>query len=92
MIWSEELQTVGENVLNSPRLTASVATATTSLGLASITEVIHGTLSTCAILAGIVATVLLMRKHWIDYKNAVVQNKILVRQLEKMDAEAEKVS
>lgn len=87
MIWKDELLTAGESLVSSPKLTALAAGTTTTLGIANLAEIFQGALSTIGIIAGILATILLSRKHWIDYKNGLVQNKILTAQLEAMGAE-----
>ena len=84
MNWSEELKTAGEAVVNSPRVIGAVGGATASLGVANLTQIFQGALSTIAIIAGILATLLLSRKHWADYKNSIIQGKILTAQLEAM--------
>ena len=84
MNWSEELKTAGEAAVSSPRLIAASAAATTSLGAANLAQIFQGALSTIAIIAGILATLLLSRKHWADYKNSIIQGKILTAQLEAM--------
>ena len=81
MNWSEELQAVVENVLGSPRLTAVTAGATTTLSAYSLFDAFQSMLSTAGIIAGIAATILLSRKHWIDYKNGLITNKLLTAQL-----------
>lgn len=87
MNWSEELQTVVEKVVSSPRLTVATASATTTLSAYNFSEAFQSGLSTAGIIAGILATILLSRKHWIDYKNGLVQNKILTAQLNAMGIE-----
>lgn len=77
----DELLDAAEALISSPKLMAGVSAATTSLGLASATELISGVMSSLAILAGIVATFLLGRVHFAKYKNEMVTNKILRRQL-----------
>jgi hypothetical protein len=79
--WKNELHNAVEAVIASPKLTAGVSAATTSLGLASAADYISGAMSFMAILAGIIATMLLGRVHFAKYKNEVVHNKILRRQL-----------
>ena len=87
MNWNEELRIVAENVMASPRLTAVTAGGTTALSAYSLAEALQSALSTAGIIAGIAATILLSRKHWIDYKNGLIQNKILTAQLNQMGVE-----
>lgn len=87
MNWNEELRIVAENVIASPRLTAVTAGATTTLSAYSLFDAFQSALSTAGIIAGIAATILLSRKHWIDYKNGLITNKLLTAQLNAMGAE-----
>lgn len=80
MSLSDELQSAATEIASNPKILAGVSAATTSLGVASMTEVISGALSMLAIVAGIIATVLLGRVHWALYKNHMLQNKILRKQ------------
>lgn len=87
MNWSEELRIAAANVLASPKLTGAVAGATGTYSFYTLSEAFQSALSTAGIIAGIAATILLSRKHWIDYKNGLVQNKILTAQLNAMGVE-----
>lgn len=84
MNWSAELSAIAEEAASNPKVTAMVATTTTSLGIANLANVFDGLLSWAAVAAGLVATVLLARVHFAKYKNEVVQNKILRLQLKGM--------
>lgn len=81
MSLGEELQNIATQVVNSPKVFGGVSAATTSLGIASMTQLITGALGLVATAAGIIATVLLGRVHWAAYKNEMLQNKILRKQL-----------
>jgi hypothetical protein len=87
MIWRDEFKTAVESALSSPKLTAAVAGATTTLSAYSWFDAFQNVLSTTGILAGIAATILLSRKHWIDYKNGLITNQLLTAQLNSMGAE-----
>jgi hypothetical protein len=87
MTLSEELRTVVENVLGSPKLTVAVAGVTGGYSFHTLSEAFQSALSTAGIIAGIAATILLSRKHWIDYKNGLITNKLLTAQLNAMGAE-----
>lgn len=80
MNYKDELQTVAEAVASNPKVLGGVATATSSLGVASLTDVISGTMSMVGLFFGIIATLLLGRVHWANYKNLIIQNKILRKQ------------
>lgn len=81
MSLNEELRNAAAEIASSPKVLGGVSAATTSLGLASITDVITGSLAIVATSAGIIATFLLGRVHWAAYKNHMLQNKILRKQL-----------
>lgn len=85
MIWQNELANVASEVVNSPRLLAASAATTSALSLAEIANLVTGWVTTSGILLGVVATALLIRVHWINYKNAVLQNQVLLRQLAETD-------
>ena len=87
MNYSDEFHVAVEAVASSPKLLAGVSAATTSLGVASFADLISGALSGLAILTGVIASMLLGRVHWISYKNQVLQNKILLRQLRDIEGE-----
>lgn len=80
--WLNELQSVSEQILQSPKTTAAVSVTTASLGLAGIADLANGVMYAGATLAGIISTLLLGRVHWAKYKNEVLQNRILRKQLE----------
>lgn len=80
MNFRDELQSAVAEMASNPKVLGGVSAATTSLGLASVTEVISGALSMLAITSGIIATILLGRVHWALYKNHMLQNKILRKQ------------
>lgn len=77
----DELVSAVSAIGSSPKVLGGVAATTTSLGVASMAEFIHGALSSCALLAGICATLLLGRVHWAVYKNRMLENKLLRKQL-----------
>jgi hypothetical protein len=84
MNFRNELLSAAETVASNPKVSAGVSAVTTGLGVASATEWISGPLSSVAILAGIIATVMLARVHWETHKNQVLQNKILRKELIKL--------
>jgi len=81
MIWQNELQHVASEVVNSPRLLAASAATTSALSIAEIANIVTGWITTSGILLGAVATALLIRVHWVKYKNEVITNRLLLRQL-----------
>ncbi len=81
MNYRDELMSAAEAMASNPKVLATVAGATSSLGVATWNELISGVLSGAAIMSGIIATILLGRVHWVSYKNQVIQNKIFRKQL-----------
>lgn len=84
MNYLNELQSVAQDVVGSPKVLATVAGATASLGMVGLSDLMRGALSASAILAGIIATILLGRVHWAKYKNERLKNRILRRQLSEL--------
>lgn len=80
MKFQSELQSAVQQLAESPKVTGIVAAATTSVGLASYTDLIRGALSVVAVLAGIFATAILARVNWIKYRNEELKNRILTKQ------------
>lgn len=80
MRFHEELHGVLQQVAESPKATGIVAAATTSLGLASFTDILRGALSVAAVLAGLIATTILARVNWVKFRNEEIKNRILTKQ------------
>lgn len=70
--------------VNSPKVAVAVSTATTAIGAAAAGELIHGILVNLSMLAGIIASSVLIKVHWTRYK-------ILKRQLDNLEAYKEEV-
>lgn len=90
MSLQDELKNAVLEAANNPKVAAAVTTATTSLGLASITDVINGALAFAAMVAGLIVTVLLGRVHWASYKTQQLHNMILRRQLRELGGDPDK--
>ena len=75
------------DVINSPRLLAASATTTAGLSVAEMAQVVTGWVTNAGIFVGVVATILLIRIHLINYKNSVITNKLLMRQLADIENE-----
>jgi len=90
MNWKTELQSAVAEAANSPKFSATVATTTTSLGMASIADLISGALAALAMVAGIIVTILLGRVHLASYNTHVLQNKILRQQLRDLGGDPDK--
>lgn len=88
--WMRELGDIAEEMMSGPKVTVSVAAATTSAGVASLADIMSGALSWAALAAGLIATVLLSRVHFIRYKNEVLQNKIFRAQLRELGGDPDK--
>ena len=56
------------NVLSSPKVAATVASATAGSGLASWMDLLNDGLGLVAIISGIVLTSILIRKHLFEFK------------------------
>lgn len=80
MRYPEELQLAVNEVASNPKISATVSVATASLGTAWFADLIQGTFSIAAIISGVIATVFLIRVHWITFKNRSLENKILRKQ------------
>lgn len=85
MNYQNEIMSVAQDVINSPRTLAGVAGATSSLSIVNIVSAAQSWLTITGILLGAVATILLIRIHLLNYKNTLLQNKILTRQAEELD-------
>lgn len=81
MNWLDELPLIAREAVASPKVLATVATTTATIGGASAAELIHGFFSGLAMVVGVVATILLSRNHFIDFRNKKLQNKILRKQV-----------
>jgi hypothetical protein len=88
--WLNELGAIAEEMMSGPKVTVSVAAATTSAGVASLADIMSGALSWAALAAGLIATILLSRVHFIRYKNEVLQNKIFRAQLRELGGDPDK--
>jgi hypothetical protein len=86
----DELKSAVLSAANNPKVAASVTTATTSLGFASITDLISGALALAAMIAGLIVTVLLGRVHWASYKTQSLHNMILRRQLRELGGDPDR--
>lgn len=91
MISKEEFWTgaasFGETVINSPKTTVATSAVTASLGVGRWVELFQGPFSLCAIIVGVLATLALARKNWIDGENSKLQNILLRHQVKSMGAE-----
>lgn len=76
----DALQSTIHAAASSPKVATAVSTATATLGAASFADLIQGPLSCLAIIAGVIATFLLGRVHWMTGKNRDLENKILRKQ------------
>lgn len=85
MNYQSEFLNVVQDIANSPKTLALTGSFTAGLSFANAAQIVQGWLSSSGILLGVIATGLLIRLHWINYKNAVIQNKILLRQQVEMD-------
>lgn len=90
MSLQDELKGAVLNAANNPKVAASITTATTSLGVASITDLINGALAVLAMVAGLVVTILLGRVHWASYNTQRLHNMILRRQLRELGGDPDK--
>lgn len=87
MNWQNVLLSTASDVINSPRLLAASATTTAGLSIAEMAEIATGWAVKFGIFIGIVATILLIRIHLVNYKNSVITNKLLMRQLADIENE-----
>mgnify|MGYP001761167228 CR=1 FL=1 len=87
MNWQNVLINAASDVINSPRLLAASATTTAGLSVAEMAQVVTGWVTNAGIFVGVVATILLIRIHLINYKNSVITNKLLMRQLADIENE-----
>ena len=91
MISKEEFLTgavsLGETVINSPKTTVATSAVTASLGVGRWVDVFQGPFSLCAIIVGVMATLALMRKNWIDGENSKLQNTLLRHQVKQLGAD-----
>ncbi|MBV8061447.1 MAG: hypothetical protein JO253_08010 [Alphaproteobacteria bacterium] len=81
MTWSAELQNIAEAIMNTHKVTGAIAGATAALGTAGLLDLIHGTLSLCAIGAAVIATLALARYHRANEQNLKLKNKLLRQDL-----------
>ena len=87
MNWQNVLLNTASDVVNSPRLLAASATGTAGLSIAEMAQLVTGWVANVGILIGVVATILLIRIHLVNYKNSVITNKLLMRQLADIENE-----
>ncbi len=90
MSLQDELKNAVIDAANNPKVAATVTTATTSLGVASITDLISGALAVLAMVAGLIVTILLGRVHWASYRTQQLHNMILRRQLRELGGDPDK--
>lgn len=81
MNWLDELPIIAREAAASPKFTGAVAATTAAIGGASATEILHGFFSGFAMVVGVVATILLSRNHYLDYRIKKQQYKILLKQV-----------
>jgi hypothetical protein len=91
MSYQSELQSVVTQAANDPKTSAGVSVATALLGGASVADLIQGSLSFLAILAGFVVTCLLGRVHLQQHRNDRLQNQILRQQLRELGGDPDKL-
>lgn len=89
MNWQNVLLSTASDVINSPRLLAVSASTTAGLSVAEMAQLVTGWAANAGIFVGVVATILLIRIHLINYKNSVITNKLLMRQLADIENEKE---
>lgn len=87
MNWQNVLMNAVNETINSPRLLAASATTTAGLSIAEMAQVLTGWATNAGIFVGVVATILLIRIHLVNYKNSVITNKLLTRQLADLENE-----
>lgn len=87
MNWQNLLISTASDVINSPRLLAASATTTAGLSVAEMAQLVTGWAANVGIFVGVVATILLIRIHLVNYKNSVITNKLLMRQLADIENE-----
>ena len=87
MNWQNVLMNAVNETINSPRLLAASATTTAGLSIAEMAQVLTGWATNAGIFVGVVATILLIRIHLVNYKNAVITNKLLTRKLANIENE-----
>lgn len=87
MNWQNVLMNAVNETINSPRLLAASATTTAGLSIAEMAQVLTGWAANIGIFVGVVATILLIRIHLVNYKNSVITNKLLMRQLADIENE-----
>lgn len=80
MKFQDELMSVVEAIASSPKVAAIVQIGTVSMGTAWFAEMLQGTMSILAIGGGVVATLLLIRVHWMTGKKIALENRILRQQ------------
>ena len=67
MNWQNVLLSIASDVINSPRLLAASATTTAGLSVAEMAQLVTGWAANAGIFVGVVATILLIRIHLINY-------------------------
>lgn len=82
--WQIELQSVGRQLLESPKTTVSMSAISTALGIANYSDLIHGIFAGLAFIVSLSATAFLARYHWIKSNNEEIRGKILRKQAEGM--------
>lgn len=90
MNFLDGLQSTLHEVASNPKVATAVSVTTATLGAASFADLIQGFLSCVAIAAGVIATILLARVHWVTGKNRDLENKILRKQAENLGIDLSK--
>ncbi len=76
----EALRGAVETIASNPKVAAGIGVTTAAMGFAETLAAVNSFLGTIAIIAGIVATVLVVRVNWVN-------GKLLQKQLDKLEAE-----
>lgn len=90
MKFLSELQATAQQLVENPKTTGVVATVTASLGMASFADVLKGAVGFAAVVAGLIATILLGRVHWINFENEKINNRMLRKQAADMGIDLSK--
>lgn len=80
MHWSDALRDFVIGQMATVKVTGTVAGGTVGIGAAGALGLIHGTLSICAMAAGVAVTVLLARYHVANERTSRLKNKLLEKQ------------
>ncbi len=76
----EALRGAVETIASNPKVAAGIGVTTAAMGFAETLAAVNSVLGTVAIIAGIVATLLVVRVNWVN-------GKLLQKQLDKLEAE-----